>query len=136
MEPITVSAVIHAPIERVWDSWTLPEHITKWTFASPDWHAPHATNDMQVGGKFMTRMEAVDGSIGFDFGGTYTNVEHHKALAYTMGDGRKVSVIFTETPDGVTVTETFDPETQHPVEMQRAGWQSILDNFKKYVESL
>lgn len=120
----------------MWDNWTLPEHITKWTFASPDWHAPHATNDVQVGGKFITRMEAIDGSVGFDFGGTYTNVEHHKVLAYTMGDGRKVSVIFTETPDGVTVTETFDPESLNAPEMQRAGWQSLLDSFKKYTESL
>jgi len=134
MEPITVSTDIKAPKEKVWEYWTKPEHITKWTFASDDWHAPKAENDLSVGGKFKTRMEAKDQSAGFDFGGTYSAVEPEKLIEYSMDDGRKVRVEFSETPDGTTVTETFDPENENPIEMQRGGWQSILDNFKKYTE--
>lgn len=132
---ITVESKVKAPVEKVWELWTLPEHITKWTNASDDWHAPRAINDLRTGGTFTTRMEAKDGSFGFDFGGTYDEVKQHEIIAYTMGDGRKVKVTFSPEGDGTKVVETFDPEGTNPAEMQRAGWQAILDNFKKYVEN-
>lgn len=132
-QAITVSATINAPIEKTWEYWTKPEHITKWTFASSDWHSPRAENDLKMGGRFTTRMEAKDGSAGFDFGGIYSIVEENKLLEYTMDDGRKVKVEFSDTPEGTLVTETFDPENQNSIDMQRDGWQSILENFKKYV---
>ncbi len=133
---ITVETLVNAPLEKVWDAWTNPEHLTKWVFASDDWEAPHAANDLRVGGRFKTRMQAKDQSAGFDFEGTYTNVNGHELIEYSMDDGRKVKITFEETPEGVKVTESFDPETLNPEEMQKAGWQSILDNFKKYVETL
>lgn len=136
MKPqITVETTINAPIEKIWEYWTKPEHITKWCNASDDWHAPSATNDLRVGGTFTTRMEAKDGSAGFDFGGTYTTVEEFKKIEYTMGgeDGRKVSIEFIPEGEGVKIIETFEAESQNPVDMQKAGWQSILDNFKKYI---
>ena len=138
MEPITVQATINAPVEIVWQMWTLPEHITQWCFASDDWHCPAATNDARTGGKFSTTMAAKDGSFSFEFGGVYDKVIENKLIKYSMGDGRKVEVHFSseEDDDGVTkVVETFDPESQNPIEMQRGGWQAILDNFKKYVEA-
>ncbi|RZK66841.1 MAG: polyketide cyclase [Pedobacter sp.] len=132
--PITIEAVINAPVEKVWQYWSEPAHITKWTFAASDWHAPYAENDLKTDGKFKTRMEAKDGSMGFDFEGIYSNVEEYKLIEYGLGDGRQVKITFEET-DGITkVIETFDPENQNPIEMQRDGWQSILDNFKKYTE--
>lgn len=131
---ITVETVVHAPIGTVWEYWTKPEHITKWAFASDDWEAPEAENDLRVGGKFKIVMAAKDKSAQFDFTGTYSAVEEHKHIAYDMDDGRQVKVTFEQIPDGVRVTETFDPEHENPEEMQRAGWQAILDNFKKYVE--
>lgn len=131
---ITVTSVIKAPIAEVWEKWTKPEHITKWCFASDDWHAPKAANDVREGGRFSTRMEAKDKSAGFDFGGTYTKVDKHKKIEYSMDDGRKVSILFNETKDGVKVSETFETENENPREMQKEGWQSILDNFKKYAE--
>ena len=130
----TVESTINAPVEKVWNFWTSPEHITKWCNASDDWHAPHAENDLRTGGKFMTRMEAKDGSFGFDFGGVYDEVNVNKVIAYTMGDGRKVNVIFASVGNQTKVTETFEAETQNSIEMQRGGWQAILDNFKKYTE--
>jgi uncharacterized protein YndB with AHSA1/START domain len=132
---ITVEANIKSTVEKVWEYWTKPEHITKWCFASTDWEAPNAENDLRIGGKFMTRMSAKDKSFGFDFGGVYTDVKEFEYIAYVIGDGRKVEISFASLPDGVFVKETFDPETENPVEMQRAGWQAILDNFKKYAES-
>ncbi len=132
--PITVQATINAPVEKVWQYWTLPEHITQWNQASDDWHTPSATNDLRTGGNFSSRMEAKDGSWGFDFGGTYTNVQDLQLIAYTMGDGRTVSVTFTGNGNSTEVVETFDPETTHTREMQQAGWQAILDNFRKYAE--
>lgn len=126
--------MVKAPIEKVWETWTQPEHITKWAFASSDWEAPRAENDLRTGGKFLTRMQAKDGSSGFDFGGIYTNVEPHKKIEYVMGDGRRVSVDFAETAGGVQITQSFDPESENSEEMQRAGWQAILDNFKSYTE--
>ncbi|RNB53893.1 SRPBCC family protein [Brevibacillus gelatini] len=131
----TVQAVIQAPVEKVWEYWTEPEHITKWNQASDDWHAPRAENDLRVGGKFVTRMEAKDGSMGFDFGGTYDVVKLHEEIAYTMGDGRKVEITFIARGNETEVVETFDAEDIHPVEYQQAGWQAILDNFKKYTET-
>lgn len=132
---ITIQSTINASIDKVWEFWTLPEHITKWSFASPEWHTPYAENDLREGGKFSSTMAAKDGSMSFDFGGEYTLVEKNKAIQYVLGDGRKVEITFTETPNGVEIIESFDPETQNPEEMQRGGWQAILDNFKSYVEN-
>lgn len=133
---ITVKSTINASIDKIWEFWTLPEHIRKWSFASPDWHTPYAENDLKEGGKFKSTMAAKDGSMSFDFEGEYTLVEKNKAIEYIMADGRKVEISFTATPNGVEVTESFDPETQNPEEMQRGGWQAILDNFKSYAEAL
>lgn len=132
---ITVEATVNAPAEKVWEFWTKPEHITQWNSASPDWHTPRSENDVRVGGKFSARMEAKDGSFGFDFGGTYDEVVPNQRLAYTIGDGRKVEVDFKGNGDNTLVTETFEAEGTNPVEMQRGGWQAILDNFKRYTES-
>jgi uncharacterized protein YndB with AHSA1/START domain len=132
---ITVKATVNAPAEKVWKFWTTPEHITKWCNASDDWHTPHAENDPRTGGKFLTRMEAKDGSFGFDFGGVYDEVKTQELISYSLGDGRKVKITFAPSGNGTIVTETFDAEQENPVEMQRTGWQNILDNFKKYVES-
>lgn len=134
MNPITVQTIIKAPIEKVWEYWNKPEHITKWAFASDDWEAPAAENDVRVGGKFKTTMTAKDKSESFDFEGIYTALKEHNLIEYDMSDGRHVKVEFEQTPEGVKVTETFDPENENPEELQRSGWQAILDNFKKYVE--
>jgi uncharacterized protein YndB with AHSA1/START domain len=131
---ITVKTIVQAPIEKVWKLWTLPEHITKWNSASTDWHTPYATNDLRKGGKFKSTMAAKDGSMSFDFEGEFTLVKPNEALEYTIADGRKVEITFTEGTDGVEITESFDPETQNTEEMQRDGWQAILDNFKNYAE--
>ena len=133
---ITVEATINAPVEKVWKLWSTPEHIINWNSASPDWHTPWSENDLRVGGKFASRMEAKDGSFGFEFGGEYSKVEENKAIEYFMSDGRRVEVLFTTEGDATKVTETFDAETENPVEMQRGGWQAILDNFKKYTETI
>ncbi|KFF06776.1 SRPBCC family protein [Flavobacterium reichenbachii] len=132
---ITLKNTINASLDKVWDFWSKPEHITKWAFASPDWYAPYAENDLREGGKFSTTMSAKDGSMSFDFLGEYTLVKQDQAINYVMGDGRKAVITFTETPEGVEIIESFDPETENPEEMQRGGWQAILDNFKNYVES-
>lgn len=132
---VTVQAVIKAPVAKVWEYWTNPEHITKWNQATDDWHAPRAENDLRVGGKFVTRMEAKDGSMGFDFGGTYDEVKLHEFIAYTLGDGRKVDITFLDQGNETKVIETFDAESSNPVEFQQAGWQAIMDNFKKYTEA-
>lgn len=134
--PVTVEATVNAPIATVWSAWNEPEHLMKWNHASDDWHCPAATSDLREGGTFSATMAAKDGSFSFDFGGTYTKVETNKEIAYVMSDGRKVSVTFTETDEGVQVVETFDAESENPIEMQRDGWQAILNNFKKYAESL
>jgi len=132
---ITVEATVNAPAEKVWNFWTSPEHIIKWNSPSEDWHTPKAENDLRVGGSFTSRMEAKDGSFGFDFGGVYDEVKTNELIAYTLGDGRKVEIQFTANGDSTTVTESFDTESENPVEMQRAGWQAILDNFKTYTET-
>lgn len=131
---ITVEAVIHAPMEKVWEFWTKPEHIVNWAFASDDWEAPAVENDVRVGGKFKTVMAAKDKSTSFDFTGVYTGVKEHKMIEYSIDDGRHVKVEFAELPEGVRVTETFEPEKTNPEPMQRSGWQAILDNFKNYAE--
>ncbi|MGB4843258.1 MAG: SRPBCC family protein [Ferruginibacter sp.] len=132
---ITVKATVKAPVEKVWEYWTGPQHITKWCNASDDWHAPKAENDVRTGGKFSTRMEAKDGSMGFDFGGVYDNVKTNELIEYTMDDGRTVSIVFEADGNETKVTETFEAETENPADMQRGGWQAILDNFKNYTET-
>lgn len=132
---ITVETIVNAPMEKVWKCWTEPGHIVHWNSASDDWHTPHAENDLKVGGKFSSRMEAKDGSVGFDFSGNYTNVVDHQTIQYTMSDGRKVKIDFSSEGSASKVVETFDAETTHPLDMQKKGWQSILDNFKKYTET-
>ncbi len=135
MTKVTVETTIDAPIVTVWECWTEPDCIMQWNAASDDWHTPSSTNDLREGGKFTARMEAKDGSVGFDFGGTYTKVIDHRQIDYTMDDGRTVSITFDEHDGHTHITETFDAETENSVEMQQAGWQSILDNFKEHVES-
>jgi len=132
---ITVESTIACSVEKVWQYWITPEHITKWNAASDDWHTPWAKNDLRTGGSFSSRMEAKDGSMGFEFGGVYDAVEMYKRIEYTMGDGRKVKVVFTEEASATKLTESFEAENMHPAEMQQAGWQAILDNFKKYTEA-
>jgi uncharacterized protein YndB with AHSA1/START domain len=132
---ITVESTIEAPKNQVWKYWTETEHIKKWCFASDDWHAPHAENDVRVDGKFKTTMAAKDGSFSFEFEGFYTNVEDLKKIEYQIADGRSVEVEFIENDGKTVVVETFEAESVHPMEMQKEGWQSILNNFRKYVES-
>ena len=131
---ITVETTVAAPVERVWRAYTTPEAITQWNAASDDWHTTSATVDLRPGGAFVSRMEAKDGSAGFDFGGTYTEVVEHERLAYAFGD-RSAEVLFRAVPAGTAVRVTFDGESTHSVEQQRQGWQAILDNFKRYVEA-
>jgi uncharacterized protein YndB with AHSA1/START domain len=131
---ITVETTVQAPVEKVWEYWTEPTHIKKWNSASDDWHTPIAENDLRAGGKFLSRMEAKDGSFGFDFGGIYDEVKLHEVIAYTLGDERKVKITFISQGNDTKVIETFDTEKTNPIEMQEAGWQAILDNFKKYSE--
>jgi uncharacterized protein YndB with AHSA1/START domain len=131
---ITVETAVKAPLQRVWEAWNTPADIKQWNAASPDWHTPSSSVDLREGGKFSARMEAKDGSTGFDFAGTYTRIVPRKLIEYRIGDGRAVSVEFHEERGEVRVRETFDAETQNPPEMQRGGWQSILDNFARYVE--
>lgn len=131
---ITIQTTVNASLDKVWKFWSELEHITKWAFASPEWHSPKAENDLREGGKFSTTMAAKDGSMSFDFGGEYTLVKQNEAINYTMEDGRKAEITFKETPSGVEIIESFDPENQNPEEMQKGGWQAILNNFKDYVE--
>lgn len=135
MTKITVETTIDAPVEKVWEFYTETKHVTKWNNASEDWHTPWAKNDLRVGGKFVYRMEAKDGSAGFDFNGIYDEVNKYEIIAYTIEGGRKVKVVFTKRGEETThVKVTFDPENENPIEMQRDGWQAILNNFKDYVE--
>ena len=133
---ITVKTTIHSSIEQVWAAWTSAEHITQWTFASDDWHAPYSEIDLKVGGRFKTTMAAKDESFSFDFSGTFTEVEPMKKIAYTLDDDRKVVIEFNVNGEEVTVVESFDPESVNSVELQETGWQMILNNFKKHVDSL
>jgi uncharacterized protein YndB with AHSA1/START domain len=131
---VTVEKTVKAPVEKVWRFWTEPAHIVKWSYAIDTWHTPYAENDMIVGGKFMSRMEAKDGSVGFDFGGIYDAIVPNKYIEYTLGDGRTVKITFEGNDKETKITEKFDAEETNPVEMQRDGWQAILDNFKRYTE--
>ena len=131
---ISVETVIDAPLDKVWECYVSPDHMTKWNFASEDWHCPAATVYLRVGGEFSSRMEAKDGSMGFDFAGTYTKIQVGKLLEYEFGD-RTASIEFLDRPEGVKVIVTFEAESQNPAEMQRFGWQSILDNFRSYVSA-
>jgi uncharacterized protein YndB with AHSA1/START domain len=133
---ITVETTVKAPVEKVWKVWSEPKHITRWANASDDWHAPYADNDLKRDGKFKTTMAAKDGSVSFDFEGVYTNVQPHKVIEYTIADGRKVKVNFSGKENETRVTETFEPENENSIELQRGGWQAILDSFKKYCESV
>jgi uncharacterized protein YndB with AHSA1/START domain len=132
---ITVEKVVRAGLEPVWNAWNTPADIKQWNSAQDDWHTTASTVDLREGGKFSSRMEAKDGSAGFDFEGVYTRVVPRQAIEYRMSDGREVSVEFLPQGDGVLVKETFDAETENPAELQRQGWQAILDNFGQYVES-
>ena len=135
-ETITVETLVNASIEKVWTFWTKPEHITKWNAASDDWHTTRADNDLKIGGKFLSRMEAKDGSFGFDFVGIYDEIIPLKLIRYYLEDGRKVEVYFQEIDSNTTkVTEAFDPEPANSAEMQREGWYAILNNFHKYTEN-
>lgn len=131
---ITVSALVAAPLATVWHDYTTPEDIVRWNAASADWHTTRATVDLRPGGRFSSRMEAKDGSFGFDFEGEYTQVVPHRAIEYSLGD-RQVAVTFDEGPSGVTVTVCFDAESTHTEAQQREGWQAILDNFARHVVS-
>ncbi len=132
---VTVANTVNVPVEKVWNFWTGPEHIIKWNNASDDWHTPSATNDLRVGGKFTSRMEARDGSMGFDFWGVYDEIKTNELIAYTMGDGRKAKIDFTSQGNSTRIVETFEAESENSIELQRGGWQAILDNFKKYSET-
>src|SRR5688500_7343188 len=131
---ITIDTVVNAPIARIWDAWNNPEDIKQWNAAHESWHTTNSTVDLREGGKFSARMEARDGSAGFDFEGTYTRVVPQRLIEYRMEDGREVKVDFLETAESVLVRETFDAETENDPEMQREGWQAILDNFTRHVE--
>jgi uncharacterized protein YndB with AHSA1/START domain len=130
---IKVEAIIAADLSKVWEFWTEPEHIMNWNFASDDWHCPKAKNDLRAGGKYFARMEAKDGSFGFDFEAVYDEVIDQKRITYTMGDGRKATTTFEKLNDSTKLTTVFDAENQNDLEMQKTGWQAIMDNFKKYV---
>ena len=132
---VTVEATVNAPVEKVWKFWTEENHITQWNTATPEWHSPSAKNDVRPGGSFSIRMEAKDGSMGFDFGGVYDEVKPNELISYTMSDGRTVKVIFEKSGNATKITETFVAESENSVDMQRTGWQAILDNFKKYTET-
>ncbi len=132
---ITVESTVNAPVEKVWEFWTDSKHITNWYNASDDWHAPYAENDLRKDGNFKTTLAAKDGSFSFDFAGVYTNIEEHKTIEYTLGDERKVTINFTPQGNTTKLVETFEAENTHPVEVQKSGWQAILDNFKKYTET-
>ena len=133
-KPIIVQTTVAAPIQKVWEYWTAPEHIVGWAFASDDWEARDPENDLRAGGKFKTYMTAKDGSTGFDFTGVYTAVREHERIAYDLDDGRHVEIEFTPSTEGVAIRQTFDPENEFPVEYQQSGWQAFLDNFKQYAE--
>lgn len=134
MGKLKIEATVAADPKKVWSYWTKPEHITKWNFADPSWQCPKASNDLKVGGKYAARMEAKDGSFGFDFVATYNEVEDQRKLTYTMEDGRQATTTFENTGGKTKITTVFDPEKIHPEDFQQAGWQSILNNFKKYTE--
>jgi len=132
---ITVENTVNAPVAKVWEYWTKPDHITKWNNASDDWHTPWVKADLREGGSFVARMEAKDGTMGFDFGGVYDVLRPNEYIEYTIGDGRKVKVNFFGNNNTTKVVESFEAENTNSIEMQKGGWQAILDNFKKYTET-
>jgi uncharacterized protein YndB with AHSA1/START domain len=132
---ITIEAEVNAPLEKVWNCWTAPEHIVNWCHASDDWHVPAAENDLRTGGRFKTTMAAKDGSYSFDFGGFYTEVIENESIRYTMDDDRKAIITFIREEDKTFIEESFEAENTNPLELQRSGWQAILNNFKKYTET-
>jgi len=133
---ITIEATVKAPAEKVYDIWTSPADIVRWSTPSPEWHTSRAEHDLSEGGKFNYRMEAKDGSFGFDFGGVFDTLKKNELIEYTIGDGRKVEIHFNKKGDNEThIVQTFEAEGQNPIEMQRAGWQAILDSFKNYTEN-
>jgi uncharacterized protein YndB with AHSA1/START domain len=132
---ITVSAIVNKPVAEIWQLWTSPEHITQWNNASEDWHTPKATNDLRIDGRFNFRMEARDGSFGFDFNGIYNQVKTNELIEYTIEDGRKVQIHFEAKDNQTKVTETFEAEHVNSIELQQNGWQAILNNFKQYAEN-
>lgn len=134
MTKITVEATVNAPLSVVWKNWTEPKDIMQWNNASDDWYTPHSENDLRVGGKFLSRMEAKDGSFGFDFEGIYSEVKPFEKIKYGLEDGREVETLFTENDGTTKITSIFDAEKENPIEMQKGGWQAILNNFKQYVE--
>ncbi|HNS11441.1 MAG TPA: SRPBCC family protein [Bacteroidia bacterium] len=133
---ISIEVRLNIPLNKAWDVWTKPEHIVNWNFASEDWQCPKAEVDLRVGGKFTSRMEAKDGSFGFDFSGEFDKIKAKELLEYTLEDGRKVKVEFREESAETIVNESFEPENENPLDMQRQGWQMILNNYKKYAETL
>lgn len=133
---ITVQVLVNSPLEKAWDTWVNPNHIVNWYFASPDWHCPTSENDLQAGGDFKFRMEAKDGSFGFDFGGVYQEVVKHQLISYILDDTRTVRITFEEKDGKVLILQTFEAEEENFKEMQRDGWQAILDNYKGYTENL
>lgn len=133
---IRIETFVQKPIELVWEAWTLPQHIMEWNSASDDWYTPDAENDPRTGGSFRSTMAARDGSARFEFGGTYTEVIPQQKIAYTIGDGRSVEVTFETTGDGIKIVEIFEAEMANSKELQREGWQSILDHFRRYAEAL
>jgi uncharacterized protein YndB with AHSA1/START domain len=132
---ITVKTTINASLEKVWDFWTKPEHVINWNFASDDWHCPKAENNLKIGEKFCYTMAAKNGEMSFDFEGEYTEIETHKLIKYKLEDDRRIIIQFEQNQDLVTIIESFDPENENSLELQQNGWQAILDNFKKYIES-
>ncbi len=134
-QKISIEATVNAPMTKVWESWNAPEHIMQWNSADPGWHCPSSENDLRPGGKFRHRMEAKDGSFGFDFEGVYDVVDPHRQIAYTMSDGRTVVTDFSETNGNTSIKTVFDPESENDPEFQMQGWQAILNNFVRYTES-
>jgi len=132
---ISVQVVVNKPIEMVWNSWTMPEHIINWNFASDDWFCPQADNSLAVGDKFSYRMESKDGEMGFDFWGVYNQIIKNEIIDCTLGDGRRLHITFSEVDNQTTINEKFEAENENSIELQKTGWQAILDNFKKYTES-
>jgi uncharacterized protein YndB with AHSA1/START domain len=132
---ITIQVTVNAPLSKVWNVWTTPAEIVKWNSPSPEWHSPRAEHELKAGGTFNYRMEARDGSMGFDFGGVFDVVKPNAQLDYTIGDGRKVTTTFTAVNEGTRIVQTFEAEDQNPIEMQRGGWQAIMDSFKAYTET-
>jgi uncharacterized protein YndB with AHSA1/START domain len=133
---ITITTTINATLDKVWNFWNNPKHITNWYFASSDWHCPKAENDLQVGKSFNIRMEAKDGSFGFDFEGEYTKITEFQLIEYILADSRKVITTFEKNQNTIVVTQQFDPENENSLELQQNGWQAILDNFKKHTERI